>query len=80
VFVGGAWVIGIVRKYFMLLRPNNNGEMAEGMARNGVMARGMAKWVKWRDQWEWREWQEWGEWWNGRMAEWGMVQWREWRE
>ncbi len=62
----------------MLLRPNNGG-MAEGMACNGVMARGMVEWqmagsmgmVKWR---EWREWQ------NGGMAEWGMVQWRESRE
>ncbi len=79
----------------MLLRPNNNGGMAEGMAWNGVMARGMAEWVKWRidgnggngGMAEWlnggmAEWRNGGmaEWRNGGMAEWGMVQWREWRE
>ena len=65
----------------MLLRPNNGG-MAEGMACNGVMARGMAEWsnggidgngrmVGMAGMAEWR---------NGGMAEWGMVQWQEWQE
>ncbi len=48
----------------MLLRPNNGG-MAERMARNGVMARGMA------------EWSNGGFDGNGRMA--GMAGMAEWR-
>jgi hypothetical protein len=51
--------------------------MAEGMAPNGVMARGMAEWVKWQDRWEWREWRNGGmaEWRNGGMAEWRNGEW-----
>ena len=55
----------------MLLRPNNGG-MAEGTARNGVMARGMAEWSNGRIDGNGRmagmagmaEWQN-GEWSNG---------------
>ncbi len=68
----------------MLLRPNNGG-MVEGMACNGVMARGMAEWSNGGIDGNGRMAGMAGmagmvEWRNGRMAEWGMVQWREWRE
>ena len=75
----------------MLLRPNNGG-MAEGMARNGVMARGMAEWsnggIDGNGQMagmvgmvEWRN----GRMGNGPMAgmagmKVGMVEWWEWQE
>ncbi len=62
----------------MLLRPNN-GVMAEGMGCNGVMAQGMAEWSNGRIDGNGRM-AGMVEWWNGGMAEWGMVQWREWRE
>ena len=65
----------------MLLRPNNGG-MAEGMACDGVMARGMAEWSNGGIDGNGRMAGMAGmaEWRNGGMAEWGMVQWREWRE
>jgi len=65
----------------MLLRPNNGG-MAEGMACNGVMARGMAEWSNGGINGNGRMAGMAGmaEWRNGGMAEWGMVQWRECRE
>jgi hypothetical protein len=75
----------------MLLRPNNGG-MAEGMARNGVMAQGMAEWsnggidgngpmAEMAGMTKWRN----GNMGNGPMAgmagmKVGMVEWREWRE
>ncbi len=74
----------------MLLRPNNGG-MAEGMARNGVMAWGMAEWSNGGINGNGRmvgmagmvEWQN-GRMGNGPMAgmagmKVGMVEWREWR-